>query len=695
MSAKIRYEQYFAAGEHIGGKGDIIITDLLTITGQEAVYRARKADQPVLLCVLLPLRWARFREDRHAFEPYSEQSAMRLTAVIEGARARLGQVAKMKDEDALPVIHDVFTDRGTLWYGTDETADPLLSETDHHYKLREAIDMTAPVLDALAGLHEAGFAHGGISRETITVAEDGFHLSGFLAANGTPAPREDVQAVSLLLWQLLTGETAYHAESGGNLPASIRNALHNGINDPGMTVSDLWVQLHARKAAARVPVKTAAASARPSLLTRVFNPVVTAIFCLACLSVPLVKWFSERQVKAADVPPVEKLEDVAYEPKNGELILPELLCMEQEEAVDLLEGMGLRVILSARQDNPVVPENCVVSQQPYAGAVLHEGETVTLSVSDGWANYVPDVTNMHVEEATDRLESLGFVVKTKEINSENDAPGTVTVQSAAPEKRLDRGSVITLTVSLGRKDVDVTIEETVEDYVGMEYEKAKALLAEHCLYAMQIETVYDAETPAGVVLSQDVRKGEKVPQGTVINMRVSKGVETTRVPGVVLMGANDARNTLQAAGLKCNICYVSNGDYVMDCIMSQSIAEGELAAVGTEVWLTASIGSASYVISTGGWSGNPLPTVNPDDYTTEPEEETTEEENTATEAPDPTEPRNTETTRAQQTEAPTTAYVPAQTEPVYVPQETEMTAPPAPDTPVLVPGDLEPPPMPQ
>ncbi|MBQ9695933.1 MAG: PASTA domain-containing protein, partial [Oscillospiraceae bacterium] len=226
-------------------------------------------------------------------------------------------------------------------------------------------------------------------------------------------------------------------------------------------------------------------------------------------------------------------------------------------------------------------------------------------------------------------------------------------------------------------------------------EKAKALLAEHCLYAMQIETVYDAETPAGVVLSQDVRKGEKVPQGTVINMRVSKGVETTRVPGVVLMGANDARNTLQAAGLKCNICYVSNGDYVMDCIMSQSIAEGELAAVGTEVWLTASIGSASYVISTGGWSGNPLPTVNPDDYTTEPVEETTEEQETSTEAPDPTEPRNTETTRAQQTESPTTAYVPAQTEPVYVPQETEMTAPPAPDTPVLVPGDLEPPPMPQ
>ncbi|MBQ9696396.1 MAG: hypothetical protein IJV58_08215 [Oscillospiraceae bacterium] len=90
MSAKIRYEQYFAAGEHIGGKGDIIITDLLTITGQEAVYRARKADKPVLLCVLLPLRWARFREDRHAFEPYSEQSAMRLNAVIEGARARLG-----------------------------------------------------------------------------------------------------------------------------------------------------------------------------------------------------------------------------------------------------------------------------------------------------------------------------------------------------------------------------------------------------------------------------------------------------------------------------------------------------------------------------------------------------------------------------------------------------------------------------
>lgn len=46
------------------------------------------------------------------------------------------------------------------------------------------------------------------------------------------------------------------------------------------------------------------------------------------------------------------------------------------------------------------------------------------------------------------------------------------------------------------------------------------------------------------------------------------------------------------------------------------LSREDAAALGSQVWLTASTGSSSYVISTGGWSGNPFPS-----FTSEPEAE--------------------------------------------------------------------------
>ena len=63
------------------------------------------------------------------------------------------------------------------------------------------------------------------------------------------------------------------------------------------------------------------------------------------------------------------------------------------------------------------------------------------------------------------------------------------------------------------------------------------------------------------------------------------------------------------------IIYTASGDYPLDTVISQDIPADSSAAKGSRVWLTASTGSASYVISTGGWSGNPLPSFNTESET--------------------------------------------------------------------------------
>ena len=336
--------------------------------------------------------------------------------------------------------------------------------------------------------------------------------------------------------------------------------------------------------------------------------------------------------------------------------------------MEQIKTLGLRVVLARREDNPVVPENCVVTQLPDAGAVVHKGDTVTLAVSDGWENYVPDVTNMLLETALERLEALGFIVEYEEVVSPGDAPGTVISQDTEPETLLMRDSTIHLTVSLGREDLDKSIMEEVGDYIGMDFETAKTSLSELYLYAMQTEEVYDPNIPAGTIISQDIPEGRKVPRGTIINMKVSMGVETTRVPDVTLMGAAAAKSTLESAGLICVICYVSDGDHAMDCVLSQNVTQGTLAPIGSAVWLTVSIGTASNVASTGGWSGAQLPTF--EEETEEMTEETTSDQ--------------TADTVPQETDTPQTA--PPQTDP---PVQTDPPAPPAPPM-----DELQPPPMP-
>ncbi len=650
--------------------GGYTIQEVLYVSGSELYYRAAGADGEVLLSEMLPLRWCYAAEG--SFVPYHAQSELQWNAARAAAAARLDILRSLSEEAALPEISDVFEEKGTLWYTMPlQAAASLRSVMDSGtLSPEEALELLLPVLDTLAGLHGQGITHGALTAGAIRLTENGCILRDWLGC--TEGSTADVCAVSQLLYEMMTGETVYRDKAAAKLPAGIRNALYNGIHDPEMHIDTLWEQLHTARHVRRVQQVGKAAALLPWL---------AVLFCVVCLAVPVLY-----RTHCENRPTEEKkrLPDVAYALSEGEMQLPELLDLPQEEAAALLEEMGLEMILASRADNPTVPENAVATQQPAAGSIVRAGDTVMLGISDGWTNYVPDVCDLLLADAQKKLEDLGFVVEYEEVSSIGDAPGTVIAQDVDPETLLERDSTIRLTVSLGREDLDINKLEKVGNYVGMQFEEAKAQLSEIFLYALQIETVYDPEVPAGVIIEQDIAEGESVPQGTTIQMKVSLGVQMTRVPSVKLMGAGTAKSVLEAAGLKCVLCYVSNGDYVMDCVLSQNVAANSLVAVGTEVWLTVSIGTASQVISTGGWSGAPLPTVEETLDTSGPGEETLPPE----EVPPITDPAEPDVPTVP--DEPTTPYIPPATDP---PPLTDPPAPPdLPDVPDV--PDLEPPPMP-
>lgn len=675
-------------GTFIGGRYHI--RETLCVSGSELYYRAQDSasGEEVCLCEMLPLRWC-MQDDNGSFVPYRKDAQMQWDLAKQTALARLDA---LRPESALPQITEIFEDRGTVWYAASLREERPLSSllSERIIAPDQAVELLEPVMKVLAGLHADGLYHGNITASSVRLCGTSCELRDWNSAEVKPTAIADVKAVSRLLWQMMTGETEYRSISGASLPAVIRNALYNGMYDPDMTIDRLWNQLHAAKPAKRIKTKVASA-AKPSFLRKAGSPLLTVIFCVLCLAVPLLIWHARIREAAVNSVPASapKMPDVAYALSAGEIQVPELLYLTQEEAMQQLEELGLGVILARREDNPVVPEGCIVTQKPDAGTIVKAGDVVTLSLSGGWTNYVPDVRNMLLEDAVERLQALGFIVEYRKIVSPGDAPGTVIAQSVGVETKLERDSVIILTVSLGREDLDTSILEEVGNYVGMEFEEAKEMLSEIYLYAMQTETVYDPDIPAGIIISQDIPEGRKVPQGTIVNMKVSMGVETTRVPNVVLMNASAARDVLVAAGLKCILCYVSD-THVIDCVLSQSVREGSLVAVGTEVWLNVSVGSASHVVSTGGWSGGELPSFGTEENTEAPEE--TQPEETIPELPvftDPIQPDPVPPPTAPPVEP--TAPPVVHTDPPHVP---EPTAPPPPVDPPPPVEDLTNPPMP-
>lgn len=339
--------------------------------------------------------------------------------------------------------------------------------------------------------------------------------------------------------------------------------------------------------------------------------VFTVIFCILCCIVPLCL----KQKFSAP----KMLSDVKYTLSESEIVLPEVLYLSLEDATQKLESLGLQVVLKETAHNPVIPENQILTQNPMAGSVLQVGDTVVVTLSDGWSEHVPDVCNFMLEDAENTLEELGFVVDYEKQFSDSTAPDTVMSQSIAPDTELAIGSTVHLTVSKGRENLETQISETVGNYIGMDFEKAKVQLSELYLYALQADTAYYPDIPNGTIVSQDIPAGEQVPQGTSIRMTVSLGQEVASVPDCVNQNAETARSMLEEAGFYCVITYVSSNDYALDVILSQSAEAGSKLAVGSQVKLTASVGTDSYVISTGGWSGNPLPTFTTE---TEPESQT-------------------------------------------------------------------------
>lgn len=196
------------------------------------------------------------------------------------------------------------------------------------------------------------------------------------------------------------------------------------------------------------------------------------------------------------------------------------------------------------------------------------------------------VVGLEVEEARKALVALGLKAELEYEESDEYDAGTVMNASLAAGAEVDKGTLVTLTVSSGTEGIEVP------DVTGMTYENALSTLTGSGFVVDRAET-YSSTVEKGNVVSQNPAGDTKAPKGSSITVNVSIGKETTQaaVPNVIGLAEDEAVAKLVEAGLRVGkVTTRYDASVAPDLVCSQSYSHGIYVEEGTVVDLEISLG---------------------------------------------------------------------------------------------------------
>lgn len=199
---------------------------------------------------------------------------------------------------------------------------------------------------------------------------------------------------------------------------------------------------------------------------------------------------------------------------------------------------------------------------------------------------VVNVVGMNVDLAKATLEELSLKVEVTYEESDEIAEDQVMDQSIKEGEMVAEGTTITITVSSGKGGVDVP------DVTGKTEEDASAQLR-GAGFKVSVDTDYDDDVEEGYVISQTPKGGEKVTEGTNIQLIISMGpaVKKTDVPDLRGLSESAAKDKLAGANLKAGTVTEEYHDSVTaGCVISQSYSPGMEVSEQTAVDFVLSLG---------------------------------------------------------------------------------------------------------
>ncbi len=270
------------------------------------------------------------------------------------------------------------------------------------------------------------------------------------------------------------------------------------------------------------------------------------------------------------------------------LRVPSVVGLHFTEAERELADVGFEHVSIEFSERDDVDENVVFQQNPRAGLLLAEpndpDNPITLfAAAPRTLILLPNVVGRTYEEAEAMLVAAGFSVERIDVRNDNLAIGLVTEQSIPSTEQRPAGTIVTLTVSAGRGEVEVP------RLAGQTIDDARVTLARLGLVD-RVEREFSTEFSAGTVIRSSPDAAEPVERGSVITLVVSDGPEELVVPSLEDFGttlADRIEAQLLALGftVKRTAREVSNLDVNTNVVRDISPEPGTVLIAGSEVVL--------------------------------------------------------------------------------------------------------------
>ena len=206
-----------------------------------------------------------------------------------------------------------------------------------------------------------------------------------------------------------------------------------------------------------------------------------------------------------------------------EVQIPNLVGMTEDEARAELEKLKLKYEKVAEEYNKDVEKGKIYDQSPAYSTNYNvkEKSTISVKVSKGTEQTtVPKVIGMTYDEAVAELEKNKLKAEKVEETSKTIKEGIVISQEIEANSTANAGDTVKIHVSIGTGINQVVMPSVL----GKSESEAKTILEGKNLKA-NVEYSEDSTKDNGVVLSQSIKSGENIDEGTEVTITVNKLAE--------------------------------------------------------------------------------------------------------------------------------------------------------------------------
>ncbi|MDR7856385.1 Stk1 family PASTA domain-containing Ser/Thr kinase [Tissierella sp.] len=215
----------------------------------------------------------------------------------------------------------------------------------------------------------------------------------------------------------------------------------------------------------------------------------------------------------------------AYRIKNffdsPEIIVPSVIGLQEDEAREEIEGLGLRFSVKARVKNSQFKAGEVISQEVDPDTKVKKNYEIEVTVSEGDNLIkVPSFVNKDLADVEELVKDADLKMGNPEYKHSDDIPENV-IMSQEPESgaMVEPGTRIVFVVSKGEEIKQVIMPKLV----GESIESARAKLTELDLVEGEIKEQPSEDIEKGIVTWQSYDQGTELETKTAVDLYVSSG----------------------------------------------------------------------------------------------------------------------------------------------------------------------------